>query len=519
MGENHVSGGRQGNLVQADSIGQLTITTANAGGADDGARGPLPRPRPFSDPERWHRMSDWDALAAGAHRARPGEGGTKLPPYVSRDVDAELRDRVREAADLGGFVLVVGDSTAGKTRAAYEAVRDVLPEYRVLAPPAGARLRCAPEAVEACGYGPCVVVWLDDLERHLGPDGLTPDVLDDFARLRVPVVATMRLKPYEAFGSGDDAGTGGDSGEQRWAGVGSRVLRAADVVDLDRLWSAGELSRAGDCDDSRITEALTHHGTYGIAEYMAAGPVLLRTWRHAWRAGGHPRGAALVAAAVDLTRAGLRGPYSRELLVEVHQRRLADAGGPVLRPEGVDEAFAWASRVRHGVTSLLVPVAGELWAPFDYLVDAEDSPVPEWVREAALAHAGDDDVRFAVATSAYEAGAFGVAEKAMRPLADAGNRNALFNLAVVMGRTGRTGEAEALYGQAHSRGSLNATVNLGILLAEAGRTEEAEALLRSAHAQGVGHAADNLAVLLRRTGRAEEAATLQAQPPAGTPPG
>ncbi len=29
-----------------------------------------------------------------------------------------------------------------------------------------------------------------------------------------------------------------------------------------------------------------------------------REWRHAWRAGGHPRGVALVAAAVDLTRAG-----------------------------------------------------------------------------------------------------------------------------------------------------------------------------------------------------------------------
>ncbi|WJV47985.1 tetratricopeptide repeat protein [Streptomyces flavofungini] len=499
-GDNHISGGAQRDVIQAQSIGSVTF---------GGERARAPQQPYLQGPGRWPVARDWDALAAGAHRARPGEDGSKLPPYVARDVDGELRERVREAADAGGLVLVVGDSTAGKTRAAFEAVRELLPGYRVLAPPVGARLRPAPEVLEGRAGLRCVV-WLDDLEQYLGPEGLEPEVLAEFVRLRVPVVATMRLKPYEAFSAADD-GADVEGAAQSWAGLGARVLRVAEVVDLDRLWSERELSRAGDCDDPRIADAVAHHGTYGIAEYMAAGPVLLREWQRARRARGHARGAALVTAAVDLSRAGLRGPYSRGLLVEVHERCLADAGGPVLRPEGLEEAFAWASRVRLGVTSPLVPVGEGWWSAFDYLVDGAESAVPEWVREAALAHAADDAARGAVATSAYRGGALHVAEAAVRPLADKGDRRATYNLAVLLGKSGRTDEAEALYRDAHGRGHLDATNNLANLLAMSGRTEEAEALYRQAIDRGHLNATNNLAVLLARSGRTEEAETLYRQ--------
>ncbi|GHC60247.1 tetratricopeptide repeat protein [Streptomyces flavofungini] len=492
-GDNHISGGKQRDVIQAQSIGSVTFGAERAG---------TPHQPYLQDPDRWPLARDWDALAAGAHRARPGEDGSKLPPYVERDVDEELRERVREAAEEGGLVLVVGDSTAGKTRAAFEAVRELLGGYRVLAPPVGARLRPAPSAVE----GLRCVVWLDDLEQYLGPEGLEPEVLAEFVRLRVPVVATMRLKPYETFSAGDDDGVGGVA--QSWAGLGARVLRMAEVVDLDRLWSEGELSRAGECDDSRIADAVAHHGTYGIAEYMAAGPVLLREWQRARRACGHARGAALVTAAADLARAGLRGPYSRGLLVEVHERCLTDAGGSVLRPEGLEEAFAWASRVRLGVTSPLVPVTEGWWSAFDYLVDGAESAVPDWVRETALAQAADDDDRAAIATSAYRADALHVAEAAVRPLADGGNLTATFNLALLSAKAGRTEEAETLYRHAHDRGDLSATNNLANLLANVGRPEEAEALYRHAHDNGYLDATFNLAIPLEQSGRPEEAEAL-----------
>ncbi|MFH9075076.1 tetratricopeptide repeat protein [Streptomyces alboflavus] len=500
-GDNHISGGEQRDVIQAQSIGSVTFGGERAG---------APQQRYLQDPDRWPVARDWDALDAGAHRARPGEDGSKLPPYVARDVDGELRERIQEAAEDGGLVLVVGDSTAGKTRAAFEAVRELLPGYRVLAPPVGAKLRPAPEVLEGSGdHGDLrCVVWLDDLEQYLGPEGLEPEVLAEFVRLRVPVVATMRLKPYETFSVGEDGGADAGGATQSWAGLGARVLRKAEAVDLERLWSEGELSRARDSDDSRIADAVARHGTYGIAEYMAAGPVLLREWQRARRACGHARGAALVTAAVDLSRAGLRGPYSQGLLVEVHERSLADAGGSVLRPEGIEEAFAWASRVRLGVTSPLVPVKEGWWSAFDYLVDGAEAAVPDWVREAALAYAGDDAERFAVATSAYQGGALQVAEAAVRPLAEKGDWRAMCNLALLLEGTDRAEEAETLYRQAHAKGHPDATVNLAVLLDETGRTEEAETLYRQGHAKGHLYATANLAVLLAQTGRTEEAETL-----------
>ncbi|MCX4666258.1 tetratricopeptide repeat protein [Streptomyces sp. NBC_01381] len=479
MGENTVSGGRQDAVVQADTVHNVTITSP--------PQSEESLPRYLRDSDRWPLTDEWEALAAGAHRARPGDDGSKLPPYVERDVDEVLR----EAVARGGLVVVVGDSTAGKTRASYEAVRAVLPGRRVVAPPPGGHLERAPEVVERAGV-PCVV-WLDDLERYLGPEGLEPDVLEDLVRLDVPVVATMRLKPYETFSLGQEDG------------IGSRVLRLAEVVDLNRLWSDEELSRAGDCDDSRIVDAVAHHGTYGIGEYLAAGPALLREWRHAWSAQGHPRGAALVSAAVDLTRTGLRGPYPQALLAELHDHYLAAAGGRVLRPEPLEEAFHWASRVRFGVTSLLVPMAEERWAAFDYLVDAAESAVPGWTWDGALGSAADEDDGFAIGVSAYRANEHSIAEAAWRPLVEASDMAAANNLANLLTEDGRTEEAEQLYRHAHNNGDPDATYNLAILLAETGRTDEAEHLYRHAHNNGHPNAAYNLAILLAETGRTDEA--------------
>jgi len=45
-----------------------------------------------------------------------------LPTYVVRDIDGNLRAFLGRAAKTGGFVLVIGPATAGKTRTAFEAI-------------------------------------------------------------------------------------------------------------------------------------------------------------------------------------------------------------------------------------------------------------------------------------------------------------------------------------------------------------------------------------------------------------
>ena len=78
----------------------------------------------------------------------------------------ELRERLA----AGGFVLLVGDSTAGKTRAAFEAVRGTLADHVLIRP--AARDAVAAAVGRAARERRCVL-WLDDLESYLGAGGLT----------------------------------------------------------------------------------------------------------------------------------------------------------------------------------------------------------------------------------------------------------------------------------------------------------------------------------------------------------
>src|SRR5690606_17520702 len=118
---------------------------------------------------RLPRVADLtDPLQLGVHPAitLPASPRTEPPAYIPRDVEEE----VRKGLAGGGFVLLVGDSTAGKSRTAYEAVRATLPDHVLVAPHDRATL---PAAIESCMREQRVVLWLSDLEYYLGPGGLT----------------------------------------------------------------------------------------------------------------------------------------------------------------------------------------------------------------------------------------------------------------------------------------------------------------------------------------------------------
>ncbi|MFD9270926.1 tetratricopeptide repeat protein [Streptomyces goshikiensis] len=458
-------------------------------------------PSYLQDPRRWTLVEAWDALAAGTHRARPDEAGSPTPAYVARDIDNELRNRLTLAAQQGGLVLVLGESTAGKTRAAHHAVREcaALAGYRVLAPDTGPDLVIAVDVLTAT-LARCVV-WLDDLERFLTPDGLEAGVLAELTRLKAPVLATMQLRHYDVFLPHTESSQD-ESGGLHAFGTGARVLKQTDPLYLQRRWSATELTRARDCDDPRIIDAVTHHGPYGVAEYLAAGPALLTEWRNASRPGAHPRGAALVAAAVDLTRTGLRPPYPTTLLTTLHQHYLPN--DPLLRPEPIDTALAWAARLRYGATSLLLPTNNpDAYDVFDYLPDHTTSPVTENAWQSAMDHALDEEEQFMIGVHAYVTAPH-IAEAAWRPLAQH-NTNAAVNLGLLLAQTGRTEEAEEKLRQASDTGNINATAALGTLLAQAGRTEEAEEKYRQASDAGNTNATTALGLLLAQAGRTEEA--------------
>ncbi|MCF3963919.1 tetratricopeptide repeat protein [Streptomyces fuscigenes] len=383
-----------------------------------------------------------DAVSVGVHPAEAlYSGGTedRVPPYVPRDADAEVRGAIQR----GGFVMLVGESTAGKTRAAFEAVRLVLPDHMFACPAdRDALASVLPLALESerC------VVWLDDLERFLGPGGVTVPTLTRLLHGRSRcVVATMRSQELELYGDHEE--TGQLSADREVWRTGRDVVRQAHRVRLDRPWSDGEHERArAYTRDPRIARALGTRGAFGVAETLAAGPELALRWRNAWAPGLHPRAASLVAVAVDARRAGIHRPLTAALLRRLHQHHLNLRGGAALRPEPFADGLVWSQQPAHpnGASSMLIGDGeGRYWA-FDYLVDLPElGPIPDGVWDGLLDAATDGET-FDMGQTALASYQYDRAKTAFTRAFAAGIANADLALAETTARMGHPAEAADL---------------------------------------------------------------------------
>jgi hypothetical protein len=151
----------------------------------------------------------------------PGGGSDGRPDsYESRRGDAVLRD----ALEHDDLVVVHGPPAAGKSRAAAEAARQVLPDVPAVIPMNADALASLADGT-LCSTdlpGQRVVLWLDGLERFI--DAIDAQVLGRLAGLaeQVKIVSTIRTDKWEELLSG-----GGPTGEAARA-----VADAARVVDI-----------------------------------------------------------------------------------------------------------------------------------------------------------------------------------------------------------------------------------------------------------------------------------------------
>ncbi|MFB7831671.1 tetratricopeptide repeat protein [Streptomyces sp. NPDC056056] len=310
----------------------------------------------------------------------------------------------------------------------------------------------------------------------------------------------MRAEQYRLFTHHD--GERQPSQTHDHSTLGSRVLENINPLLLSRLWSQEEVDRAKLETDGRISSAIAFSNLFGIAEYVASGPRLFQTWTLAWGPNGNPRGAALVAAAVDCARAGITDALPSSLLEKMHTIYLDRAGGDLLRPEPLDAAFAWAEARRYGITSLLLPVSGGThYRAFDYLPDAlsrasEAPSIPESSWELALQHSISAGSGFHVGMAAVRNGKFDIAERAWAASAEAGSSTAHLNLGVLYMKTGRREDAIATWNSALESGIPGAAVFLGKAHEEDGNVREAVTAYRDAAAQGDRHAFVHLAAIL-----------------------
>ncbi|WP_327350126.1 hypothetical protein OG772_36255 [Streptomyces sp. NBC_01321] len=316
----------------------------------------------------------------------------ELPSYVVRDGDGDLRSHVRHGRDHGGLVLVHGPSTAGKTRAAAEAMWAELAGWALLVPVvpeslvhlAGARLDLTR-----------TVIWLNELDVYLGPGGRQAEVLTQFlARPERPlVIATIRAHQLSDLEEGVPQDGSGDGlathllSDRKTATVVGGLLTRARRVRMERMFSVVELARAEQLrEDTRLADALRVAGRYGVAEALAAGPELLRLLQaHTDAADGQFGGAAIIHASVDAARVGWRRPLQPALLRELLPHYVPSDLRQEVDDALFDRALRWARRRRRGFSRLLVDDETCTGVrAFDYLVDYAQTRIPQALVRGAL---------------------------------------------------------------------------------------------------------------------------------------
>ena len=516
----------------------------------------------FGRIRRVRDCTDADALALGVNPAIHYEDYSPvdiLPAYVRRD--AEVQGEGGEAGSLasaftrGGIVILEGDSASGKTRTAFEAMRELSPDRRLIVPDNPMSLReLKNDGIRLSD----AIVWLDDIDTYIAAGGLDAAVLDALCppeSMDVLMLATLRSQARNLLEEARDL--------DRQATPVSRAARdifsRARIVLLDRGLTHTEIRRAEALrtTDPRIGAALDQETGAGFAEYMAAAPATLQRWESA-RRGQNPTAGAIISAAVGARLVGLRKPLTKALLESLHIYYLSPREVNNLDRAGFTESLGWAMQTVQGASSCIVPEGGDTYRTFDYLVDhvqatahqevlrafqqsnvANDPPLglysiaatiatiptEAWSLLLPLLEPADLEMHGLVTNTAglhqisesvyWQLSSIGTSvlylEEGARPedwlkrTAEAGHSVAMFNLALQRYKDNDLQGAEKWYRRAADQGHTDAMNNLAVLHYLADDLQGAEQWYRRAADQGHTDAMNNLAVLLYEGGRAEEA--------------
>ena len=453
------------------------------------------------------RVAEADPRRLGVHPAISVAGvPDEIPPeYVPRDVDdAEfgIRARLETAKQRGGFVLLLGGSSVGKTRCAAEAVRALLPDWWLVHPAESTQ-------VAALAHTPCpqTIVWLDELQRYLdGEQGLTGGMVRALLNGPHPTVIIGTLWPdlYTAYTTVPASGSGADPHARE-----REVLHLAAVIRIDPEFSPAEQDRAyaAASRDPRLAIALESAG-YGLTQTLAAAPQLVARWEDAKTAS--PYGWAVLTAALDMARLGTRAPLSADLLRAAApsyctSQQQAEAPGNWFK-----QALSYATGKLYGAAAALTPagvgmgqVAGYTVA--DYLLQHANrerryARVPASAWEAILGHVRDPADAARLANSARRRMLYCYAIPLYRHAADAGDDSAAWRLARLLAQRG---DLDGLRARADADDE-NAVLQLAELLAQRGDLDGAVQLLRARADAGDHSAASRLTELLAQRGDLEE---------------
>jgi hypothetical protein len=308
--------------------------------------------------ERWDPVKE-----LGVH---PVIRGGPLPPYVRRQHDELLRAVLDPAVAANRLVVVRGESSTGKSRAAYEAVAGRLADWQLDYPLDAGAL----EARLKAGIPPGTVLWLGELRQYAdgGPAvlGHLADLLHGEGLLVITTVwpeqwATYTEAARAGPGPADPAGTAGQL-LKRLPELTGRDPAGIDpacggVIDVPDRFATADLEAAARAGDPLLAEAAAAAAGAGqggrVTQYLAGVLDLLDRYGGL---GGDPYGQAVITAAMDATRLGHASPLPAALIQDAAVGYLTGRQRTKDIASWRDTALAWATAELNGAVRAVEPV-------------------------------------------------------------------------------------------------------------------------------------------------------------------
>nr|WP_051705086.1 ATP-binding protein [Streptomyces sp. NRRL S-455] len=450
------------------------------------------------------------------------DGLGQLPQYVRRAHDRRLQDEVALAvAGQSRLVVLVGDSSTGKSRALWEAVTRLPAGWLVWRPSDRTDLLQGLRSQHRLSH---TVLWLNELERYLLPHG-QPDpggraasalmsLMHDAGRGPVLVLGTLWHRHHTTLTQRPSGSQQHDPHQQARTLLDDSTLTVAECFTPEDLSTLQGLA----ADDPRLAEALAK-GDSRITQYLAGARELVA--RYEEKASPHIR--AVLDAAADARRLG-----HGELLPEVFLRA---AAGSYLhrdywRTQTSQWRQTWFERAVHATDQACRGIPGPLTqevAPpgqpncveplyrlADYLQahtartrGGKCPPTGFW--DAAAVHLTEPAVLMSFARAAHQRERLQIADRLYQAAVEYGHNDALHDLALLREEVGDHGGADGFALRSVRHGSGRAVSEVAEMREDADDRRGAERLYVKAAQVGDTWALCCLARLRREAGDWAEA--------------
>lgn len=459
-------------------------------------------------------------FALEVHEAiRPSDAAQQvpqLPLYVRRQHDGDLEKVVdRALAGESGLAVLLGNSSTGKTRSAWEQVQRLPEQWRLWQPTSADEL-----LAELPVMGPHTVLWLNELHRYLYTDDVRRDetiaswlieALQDPNRAPALILSTLwheyrlRLAPAEIKN---------DVRPQ------VRKLVTGHFIPVPETFTEVELRQLDETadHDPRLAEARANAEEGHVTQYLAGGPAQIERYLTA-----DPTAQAVLHAAMDARRLGWNLSLPTAFLNDAAQAYLTELQRDNLPDDWFDRAVSYLLPLCRGARGPLSRVrrGTEVESEISYrLVDYLEQygkrtrsgvcpPDGFWLAAIRDSVAGTDQA--SLARAAYVRDRTDVAHQLARSAAAYGDASGVAGFAALISEAEGREAAMRYYRLAADNGDAWSQVIMGTWHEDQGEWDAAKSWYTSADDGENPDALVGLASIHSRLGQSEHAGQLYEQ--------